>query len=526
MHRTNRSAIAALLFVALATGMMFVSGQASAATGRGHEFSEAIGEAGTGDGQFKEPASVAVAEVGKDAGDIYVSDRGNNRIVQLGPKGEFIAAWGFGVANGAKEYEVCKSACRAGLPNTGKGIEKFHTAKGELRSPGEIAVDNSRDPKDPSAGDVYIVADVVKEKSSVYKYGPDGEVLQRLTNKEETEEHGFPVGVAVDPHGVVYVEWREEGVVSHFTNAVKGKLIGEEEAFLPEPEPEMAPGLAVNSRGDLYMNYEPDQQFLHTESGAYEESGFSEEFRGEHGEEPCEVLLPCYIAKFDTAEEGNRPVELGEALIDAVPGETSTSVAVDPADDSVFVDHGGEVGAYTTDGSAIGRFGAGDLVRGLGLAVDGSTGRVLVADAGANQIKVFGQQGATQPAINSVAANAVTSTGAELVAHVDPSGGGSPAVSFEYGAAPCAEGGCAPVPANGPVQEGFSDETVTATLGSLAPGAVYHYRVTFTTSLGSTSKEGEFTTGPIKLADGRGWEMVSSPEKIGADSNRWRPKAG
>ena len=242
MQRTSRSAIAALLLVAIATAMLCVSGTASAVVGRGHEFATSIGETGSGDGQFKEPSSVAVSEVGKDAGDIYVSDRGNNRIVQLGPKGEFLAAWGFGVTNGANEYQVCKSSCKAGLPNTGNGLEKFKVGGGQLRTPGEVAVDNSRDANDPSAGDVYVVADVAKEKSFVNKYGPDGEYLGRVTRKEESEEHGLPVGVAVDPHGIVYVGWREEGSISYFANGTKNKRIGEEEAFLPEPEPEMAPG--------------------------------------------------------------------------------------------------------------------------------------------------------------------------------------------------------------------------------------------------------------------------------------------
>ena len=36
-------------------------------------------------------------------------------------QGEFLAAWGWGVKDGAKEYEICESACQAGMAGAGKG---------------------------------------------------------------------------------------------------------------------------------------------------------------------------------------------------------------------------------------------------------------------------------------------------------------------------------------------------------------------------------------------------------------------
>ena len=48
------------------------------------------------------------------SGDVYVVDQANDRIDRFGPEGKFIAAWGWGVSNGAKEYEICESELSAG----------------------------------------------------------------------------------------------------------------------------------------------------------------------------------------------------------------------------------------------------------------------------------------------------------------------------------------------------------------------------------------------------------------------------
>jgi hypothetical protein len=137
---------------------------------RGHSFAFSFGGAGSGDGEFTAPSGIAVSE---STGDVYVTDGEANRVEQFRPEtgagGEitgykFESAWGWGVRDGKKEYEVCTSACEAGI----KGAKFFD-------SPGGIAVDNSTSSSDPSKGDVYVLANHVHEKGLVYKFGPNGE---------------------------------------------------------------------------------------------------------------------------------------------------------------------------------------------------------------------------------------------------------------------------------------------------------------------------------------------------------------
>ncbi len=506
----------------VAAGVLLFSSSALALVKRGHVYESALsfGSKGQGEGQFEDPAGVAISHVGPAAGDIYVVDRGNNRVEQFGPHHEFIAAWGWGVKDANKEYEICKSGqgCQAGTPGSGKGAERFRAYEGIFQSPEAIAVDNSTSSKDPSAGDIYVAATEVPTRSYVYKFGPNGEYMGRLTKKIETEEYSLVDGVSVDPQGQVWVAWRGESAITSFSNAEKNKRLSEEPYFA-EDLAEMRPGLAVDSNDNLYLNFEPDQKFLIPESASYEETRYSEEDKGENGEEPCAVALPCFVAKLSTAgagEEHERPVELGEAFIDGLFGETSDAVAVDPSNNDVYVDHATSVSAYTSSGTLIQSFGSGDLEHGSGVTVEPASGDVYVVDAAADSLKVFTPEERSPPTIDGLAAAKITSGGAELSAQISPAGGAGPIVSFEYGTEPCSGGSCTSVPDAQPLSEGYEDEPASATLARLAPGVSYHYRAVIEAG-GETVTSGErtFTTAPTTLADNRAWEMVSPADKNG-----------
>ena len=59
------------------------------------------GAPGTGNGQFNEPAGVAVDA----SGSVYVADKGNNRIQKFDSNGNFITQWGSaGTDNGQFSY--------------------------------------------------------------------------------------------------------------------------------------------------------------------------------------------------------------------------------------------------------------------------------------------------------------------------------------------------------------------------------------------------------------------------------------
>lgn len=118
---------------------------------------EATGVAGA---TFSTPRGVAINRTGNGgapAGTFYVVDSSNHRIQQFSPAGAFIRTWGWGVKDGAAEFEICSAAasCQKGINGTGAG---------QLNTPQRIAVD-------PATGNVF-----VSNQSSrrIDVFGPNG----------------------------------------------------------------------------------------------------------------------------------------------------------------------------------------------------------------------------------------------------------------------------------------------------------------------------------------------------------------
>ena len=135
------------------------------------------------------PTQIAVDEA---TGELYVVDGGNERV------------------------DVFK-------PGAGGGYE--YVTQFKVRSPGAIAVDNSRSAWDPSRGDVYVVGAEEKEaepsdRDIVYEYSPsEGRVVEKLQtfqSGEVEEEFEDISGLAVDPNEVLWVYWEEEGIIDGF----------------------------------------------------------------------------------------------------------------------------------------------------------------------------------------------------------------------------------------------------------------------------------------------------------------------
>jgi DNA-binding beta-propeller fold protein YncE len=111
-------------------------------------------ETGSGAGQCQNPRGIGIDS---NTGHLFIADQGNNRIVELDAWGQFVKAWGWGVADGSAEIQVCTSSCQAGTPGGGRG---------QFNSPQGIAMD--------SEGNMY-VADNINHR--VQKFDPSGEFL-------------------------------------------------------------------------------------------------------------------------------------------------------------------------------------------------------------------------------------------------------------------------------------------------------------------------------------------------------------
>ena len=202
-----------------------------------------VGLAGAGAGQLKEPKGVAVTA----SGAVYVSDGANNRLEEFNEKGEFIAAFGFGVSNEKAEYEICTSACKAGIAGSGNGqfsaprgvtvaangnvwvadasnnrVEEFNekdeyvsmfgskgTGNGQLDEPKAVAV---------AANGNVLVPDSINNR--VQEFTPSGAFLTTFGDKGagngQLEE---PWGIAVASNGNLYVADMKNNRVLEWTPA-------------------------------------------------------------------------------------------------------------------------------------------------------------------------------------------------------------------------------------------------------------------------------------------------------------------
>jgi hypothetical protein len=497
--------------LAVAAALLVCSPAALALSQRGHSFSSSFGEAVGLSG----PSAVAVNELpgGEGAGDVYVLDSANNRVVRFGPAPEhaFIEAWGWGVSDGAKAFEKCTSNCRAGIAGFGKG---------EFKDPVAIAVDNSGG--GPSQGDVYVVANRTATKAVVDKFSPSGVLVHKLISKKEEKEEveGMITGVAVSANGTVWVEREseaEEFVIDRFNNLVKNKPLGEplelEVPNLEGPRP-VRPGFALDNQEHLYVTYEPGGKDLEELTAA---------------PEPICQHHQCLVAKLQLGATEPIPLSL------EVDEENSTGVAVDhssetPSSNDVYVDNVTSIAALTPGGSLIQHFGSEQLQQGAGLAADAKTGEVLVADAAANRVDVYVPTPPGPPVVKvgSVSAAKVTSSSAELRATIDPTGADTH-YRFQYGTQSCASAPAAcieaPSPPGGDVGQGFGDQTASVPIAGLSATTTYHVRVIAENQFAEgaaavVSEESAFTTpstslGPV-LPDGRAWEQVSPSNKHGA----------
>ena len=141
-----------------------------------HIYSSSFGSEGSGPGQFMQPAGVAVNDstslTEPGGGDVYVVDKGNNRVERFSSVGAYI-----GQFNGSGTVEV-----EPGKVEVGKAAPT-----GAFSNPEWIAVDN--DVLSPSHGDVYVTDNAHKV---IDKFSETGTYLGQLTGSCEKNEESPP----------------------------------------------------------------------------------------------------------------------------------------------------------------------------------------------------------------------------------------------------------------------------------------------------------------------------------------------
>ncbi len=209
----------------LAGGLVFSSAPALATTV--HVFSSSFGSATStppDPAPLSAPSGVAVND---STGDVYVVDKGNNRVERFSSTGSYL-----GYFNGSGTFEV-EGAVETGKPAPPRPLE----------SPEGVAVDN--DLSSPSVGDVYVVD---THNNVIDKFSGTGEYLGQLTETPTGMFSGL-IGVTVDPSGDVWVynkNAEEKGEAFEF-NDLGVYLFGFPTKL------GASPGIAVDSEDNLYL---------------------------------------------------------------------------------------------------------------------------------------------------------------------------------------------------------------------------------------------------------------------------------
>jgi len=477
---------------ALAGVLVFAAAPTFAA--RGHAFGSSFGEKGSGNGQFEEPSGVAVSEA---SGDVYVVDKGNNRVEYFSASGTYL-----GQFNGSGLLlNEGKAAGSSGLPN--------EIPTGQFSSPEGIAIDNScqlHKPAlteattptcaevDPSDGDVY-VADT--NNKVVDKFSATGEYVGQLT---QTPSGVFEelYGIAVDAGGHVFVQKRNlgndriGGDAAEFDDSFVNVFVADNEFTIGfEGFPVAGPAFAVDSQDESYMlgRLSAEEEFVN-----------KQQTNGEH-----------LFAMRDT--------------------EQPTGLAVDLSSNELYVDHVGVVTRFSANlapGDApLERFGTGHLSGGSGIGIGPKGQTVYVADSTADVVDVFVPEPPAAPTLGATSVSDVTAEGVTVQGELNPHGA-STKYRLEYGrcATPITCAGSSyeastPVP-DAQAGSSFEIQSIDVHAQGLQASTAYHARIVAANEFGGVEGEEQtFTTqavgsAGVALADGRQWELVSPPNKHGA----------
>jgi hypothetical protein len=342
------------------------------------------GSEGTEPGKFKGPAGIAV---NNETHNVYVVDRGNDRVQEFNEQGQYLAEF-----NGS------------GL-NLNEGIDK---PPAPLENPEAIAIDN--DPSSPSHGDVY-VEDIGHQ--AIDKFTSTGEYKSQITIGAEGARFTELRGVAVDTQGEL---WVSQNGVAGFNGTIDNYSDEQPNVFAESRNWNGAgpiPGFAVDSEDNLYTRIEgggPGSQIFLRFNRLGERNGGNGDFFG--GEKSPETGI--------AVDPSNNNV-----YIDVDAPEGNRGHGVEPADTAVE--------EFTATESPIESFGSAQLSDegGEDLAVDASNQTVYVADGSDDAVKVYST--VPRPDVLATAPTDLHTEGsATLTGTVDPDGLPLTECKFEY----------------------------------------------------------------------------------------------
>lgn len=218
------------------------------------KYMAAYGSEGSGNGQYREPWGI---DINQSTGNVYVSDTGNNRIEEMSSSGTFIRT--FGTAESGKLNKPAGLRIDSSgnvwvadegdnriveFSSTGTFIATYGSegsGNGQFNGPTEIAF---------SGANLY-VTDLRNDR--VQELSPTGSYIRQfgIEGSNSGEFYG-PVGIAADAAGNLYVADNANGRVEEFSAAGAFRASfgsnGSGEGQLSYPQ-----GISINAAGDMYV---------------------------------------------------------------------------------------------------------------------------------------------------------------------------------------------------------------------------------------------------------------------------------
>ena len=501
------------------------------------------GPANNGEGSGGEGGGIAADP---DTGHIFISEFGNHRISEFTAWGEFVKAWGWGVANGNPELQTCTTACQTGVRGAGAGqlnmpngialdedgnvyvFERFNRRVQVFSPTGAFLRMFGGSVNQTTGEDVCTAAQVEGGDTcgqGVSGTGPSEFSVSNLGNKATAGDY---IDIALD--GTVYVGDRDRIQTFETSGTFLAEIdftnINETNSEFPATGD---PGsLAIDGEtGDIYFAFghsledAPAFRLSPTGTVSYRLPTIAPEALTSGLDE---VL---YVA--DDPEPGfdDLPQWRTRVLEVIPPGVVTDSCCIAPVGSTI---RGMTANVVTTAGEI-------DLY-----LLSTGTGGLLVEVRGPAPTKWAPPPAA--PAIEDQFAITVTENSATLGAEINPNFWSDSRYYLEYGTSDCSLGGCQKVPSppgnllgGGVIKGPVATDEIE--LSGLQPDTTYHYRFVARSSGGGPTfgETRTFTTFPLaatadkncsnqvfrtgmpsdSLDDCRAYEMVSPVDKLGGD---------
>jgi hypothetical protein len=474
-------------------------------------------------GGFEFPTGTAVDA----AGDVYVVDKGHQRVEKFDSEGKFILMFG-GHVNETTGEDVCtaasKDVCTIGVTGTANGEFSFWQTLGSFIATGP-------------GGKVY-----VGDTGRVQVFEPSGAWKENISLAGVASEEVQPTALAVDSAGDVFLS--AAGVEGAAVEGVREfEANGTEKSTQFDVGSTSVSALTVDASGDLYvadsnggfhvLKYDPAGNELagfgsKTVSGPSDGIAFSattgELYASESEEEEKAsvwVLTPPPPGPLIDSQSAE-PFPKGKATLKAQinPEGNETTYHFEYVDQAQF-QASGYASATSTPPVSIGSsFEDQPAIAELAGRIPGETyhWRVVATDSVKRTTTGADQSFEETPAalIEGPWTENVASTSVTLAARINPLGANT-SYRLEYGTTTSYEHVL-----TGNVGEGTESALISRHVQELEPGTIYHYRLVTSSVVGTVQGvDHTFTTQPAtalqaSLPDGRAWELVTPGATKGA----------